>query len=90
MWRLPIGRVLKILVRLLCILVGALTLSFLAAKGVLAPIGQWYEMNKAQSFDDVSEAFVVALAVQAIVAVAGGWLGDWAFRKWRQKQPDRH
>ena len=80
----------KILIRLLCILVGALTLGFLAAKGVLAPIGQWYEMNKAQSFDDVSEAFVVALAVQAIFAAAGGWLGDRAFRKWRHRQLDRH
>ncbi|WPH14588.1 hypothetical protein [Variovorax paradoxus] len=79
----------KILIRLLCILGGALTLSFLAAKGVLAPIGQWYEMNNARSFDDVSDAFVLALAVQAIFAVAGGWLGDWVFRKWRHKQPDR-
>jgi hypothetical protein len=79
----------KILARLLCILVGALVLSFLVSKVVLAPIGQWYEMKKAQSFDDVSDAFVIALAVQAIFAVAGGWLGDWAFRKWRQKQLDR-
>ncbi|CAN7195754.1 hypothetical protein [Variovorax paradoxus] len=79
----------KILIRLLCILVGALTLSFLAAKGVLAPIGRWYEMNKARSFDDVSEAFVAALAVQAISAVAGAWLADWVFRKWWHKQPDR-
>lgn len=79
----------KILIRLLCILVGALALSFLVAKGVLAPIGQWYEMNKAQNFDDLSNAFVLALVAQAISAVVGGWLGDRIFRKWRQKQLDR-
>ncbi|BEP46914.1 MULTISPECIES: hypothetical protein [Variovorax] len=79
----------KILIRLLCILVGALTLSFLAAKGVLVPIGQWYEMNRAQSESDLSQAFVIALAVQALCAIAGGWLGDLAFRRWRQKQLSR-
>ncbi|TWD87328.1 hypothetical protein FB547_103310 [Variovorax beijingensis] len=36
-------------------------LSFLVAKVVLVPIGQWYEMSKAQSFDDVSDAFVLSL-----------------------------
>ena len=79
----------KILIRLLCILAGALALSFGVAKVVLVPVGQWYEMNKARSFDDVSEAFVAALAVQAISAVAGAWLADWVFRKWWHKQPDR-
>lgn len=79
----------KILIRLLCILVGALTLSFLAAKGVLVPIGRWYEMNRAQSESDLSQAFVIALAVQALCVIAGGWLGDRAFRKWRHKQLDR-
>ncbi|MBW8715548.1 MAG: hypothetical protein JF629_07100 [Variovorax paradoxus] len=79
----------KILIRLLCILVGALTLSFLAAKGVLVPIGQWYEMNRAQSESDLSQAFVIALAVQALCASVGGWLGDLAFRSWWQKQLSR-
>jgi hypothetical protein len=79
----------KILIRLLCILVGALTLSFLAAKGVLVPIGRWYEMNRAQSESDLSQAFVIALAVQALCVIAGGWLGDRAFRRWRQKQLSR-
>ncbi|RSZ36497.1 hypothetical protein EJO66_14660 [Variovorax beijingensis] len=79
----------KMLIRLLCILAGALALSFLVAKVVLVPIGQWYEMNKAQSFDDVSEAFVVALAVQALCVIAGGRLGDLAFRRWRHKQLGR-
>jgi high-affinity K+ transport system ATPase subunit B len=77
------------LIRLLCILAGALAFSFLVAKVVLVPVGQWYEMNKVQSFDDVSEAFVVALVVQAIFAVVGGSLGDRAFRKWRHKELGR-
>lgn len=79
----------KILIRLLCILAGALALSFLVAKVVLVPIGQWYEMNRARSENDLSQAFVIALAVQALCVVVGGWLGDLAFRKWRQKQLSR-
>ncbi|WP_418146669.1 hypothetical protein ABL850_02375 [Variovorax paradoxus] len=79
----------KILIRLLCILAGAFALSFLVAKVVLVPIGQWYEMNRAQSESDLSQAFVIALAVQALCAIAGGWLGDRAFRRWRHKQFDR-
>ncbi|CAN7195812.1 hypothetical protein LJR161_000570 [Variovorax paradoxus] len=79
----------KILIRLLCILAGAFALSFLVAKVVLVPIGQWYEMNRAQSESDLSQAFVIALAVQALCAIAGGWLGDLAFRRWRQKQLSR-
>ncbi|MGJ7504690.1 hypothetical protein ACSFBF_30335 [Variovorax sp. ZT5P49] len=77
------------MLRLLCILAGVLALSFLVTKGVLAPIGQWYEMNKARNFDDLSDAFVLALVAQAISAVVGGWLGDRVFRKWRQKRLDR-
>ncbi|SDX37738.1 MULTISPECIES: hypothetical protein [unclassified Variovorax] len=79
----------KILLRLICIVLGGLALSFVVAKCVLVPIGQWYEMNKAQSESDLTQAFVIALAVQAICAIVGGWLGDWAFRKWRQKRLDR-
>ncbi|CAN7198569.1 hypothetical protein LJR260_000474 [Variovorax paradoxus] len=79
----------KILIRLLCILAGAFALSFLVAKVVLVPIGQWYEMNRAQSESDLSQAFVIALAVQALCVIAGGWLGDRAFRKWRHKQLSR-
>ncbi|WP_145742525.1 hypothetical protein [Variovorax beijingensis] len=79
----------KILIRLLFILAGALALSFLVAKVVLVPIGQWYEMNRAQSESDLSRAFVIALAVQALCVVVGGWLGDRGFRTWRQKQLDR-
>ncbi|MGJ7537379.1 MULTISPECIES: hypothetical protein [unclassified Variovorax] len=79
----------KILLRLICIVLGGLALSFVVAKGVLVPIGQWYEMNKAQSESDLTQAFAIALAVQAICAIVGGWLGDWVFRKWRQKRLDR-
>lgn len=79
----------KIFIRLLCILAGGLALSFLVAKIVLVPIGQWYEMSRAQSEEDLSQAFVISLAVQALCVVVGGWLGDCAFRKWRQKQLDR-
>ncbi|CAN7186669.1 hypothetical protein LJR099_000468 [Variovorax paradoxus] len=79
----------KILIRLLCILAGAFALSFLVAKVVLAPIGQWYEMNRAQNESDLSQAFVIALAVQALCVIAGGWLGDLAFRRWRHKQLSR-
>ena len=79
----------KILLRLICIVLGGLALSFVVAKCVLVPIGQWYEMNKAQSESDLTQAFVIALAVQAICAIVGCWLGDWAFRKWRQKRLDR-
>jgi len=32
---------------------------------------------------------MVALAVQFLALIVGGWLGDWAFRKWLQKRPDR-
>ena len=75
--------------RLLCILTGALAVSFLVTKVVLAPIGQWYEMNKARDFNDVSHAYALALLAQAILFLIGGWLGDRLFRKWRQKRLDR-
>lgn len=79
----------QLLVRLLCILAGALAFSFLVTKAVLVPIGQWYEMNKAQDFNDLSQAYVLALVAQAILAVIGGWLGDRLFRRWQRKQLDR-
>jgi hypothetical protein len=76
----------KLLIRLLCILAGALALSFLVAIGVLIPVTRWYETNLARGLDDLSDAYVLSLAVQAITAVAGGWLGDWLFRKWRHER----
>jgi len=79
----------KILFRLICIVLGGLALSFVVTKGLLVPIGQWYEMNKAQSESDLTQAFVIALAIQALCAIAGGWLGDWLLRKWLRKRIDR-
>jgi hypothetical protein len=79
----------KIFARLLCILAGALALSFLVAICVLIPVGQWYEGNRARSFDDLSDAYALSLVIQAITAVIGGWLGDRLFRKWRRKPSDR-
>lgn len=65
----------NLIVRLLCILAGALALSFLVAVSLLIPLGQWYEMSWARCFDDVSDAYVLSLAIQALCAIAGGWLG---------------
>ncbi|SEF26078.1 hypothetical protein ABL840_03655 [Variovorax sp. NFACC27] len=79
----------KILFRLICIVLGGLALSFVVTKGLLVPIGQWYEMNKAQSESDLTQAFVIALAMQALSAIVGGWLGDWLLRKWLRKRLDR-
>lgn len=77
-----------LLARLSCFPVGALALSFLVATCVLIPFGHWYEMNRARSFDDLSDAYALSLAVQAIAAVIGGWLGDRLFRKRRRKPSD--
>jgi uncharacterized membrane protein len=76
----------QLLVRLLCVLASALVFSFLVTKAVLAPIGQWYELNKARDFNDLSKAYVLALIAQAILVVIGGWLGDRLFCRWRQRR----
>ena len=78
----------KTLIRLLCILVGAIALSLVFYK-LIGPVGHWYELNFARSDGDLGQAYMVALAVQLLALIAGGWLGDWVFRKWRHKQPDR-
>jgi hypothetical protein len=78
----------KTLVRLLCILVGAIALSLVFYK-LIGPVGHWYELNFARNDSDLGQAYMVALAVQLLALIAGGWLGDWAFRKWRHKQPGR-
>ena len=78
----------KILARLFFIVVGALALAFIFYK-LIGPAGQWFELNWAKSDSDLGRIFMVALAVQAISVVAGGWLGDKAFRMWRQRRLDR-
>lgn len=56
---------------------------------LIGPAGQWYELNFAKNDDDLSRAYMVALAIQLVALPAGGWLGDRLFRKWRQKRLDR-
>lgn len=80
---------LKVLLRLVCIVLGGLALSFVVTKVVLVPVGHWYEMSKAQSESDLTRAFALALAVQVSCAVVGGWLGDRLFRRWRWKPSGR-
>jgi len=79
----------KILLRLISIVLGGLALGFVVTKVALLPIGQWYEMNRAQSESDLTQAFAIALAIQVICAVAGGWFGDWLVRRWLKKRTDR-
>lgn len=62
----------KILLRLIGIVLGGLELGFVVTKGLLVPIGHWYEMNKAQSESDLTQAFAIALAIQVLCLVAGG------------------
>ncbi|AGU47686.1 hypothetical protein VAPA_1c05560 [Variovorax paradoxus B4] len=78
----------RFIARLFFIVVGATALGFIFYK-LIGPVGHWYELNFARNDDDLGQAYMVALAVQFLALIAGGWLGDWAFRKWRQRQPDR-
>jgi hypothetical protein len=69
-----------VLLRIAFILAGALLLG-VAANEALRAVGHWYEMNRAQSESDLSQAFVIALAV-----LAGGWLGNLLFGHWRRRR----
>ncbi|MBD9664629.1 hypothetical protein J2W37_001930 [Variovorax paradoxus] len=75
-------------IRLLCILTGAIALGLVFYK-LIGPVGHWYELKFARNDGDLGQAYMVALAVQFLALIVGGWLGDWAFRKWLQKRPDR-
>ncbi|HEX7863975.1 MAG TPA: hypothetical protein VF555_03455 [Variovorax sp.] len=75
----------RLVARILFIVVGAIALGFVFYK-VIGPMGHWYELNFAQNDDDLGRAYMVALAVQLAALIVGGWLGDWVFRKWRQKR----
>ncbi|MET3179919.1 hypothetical protein EJP69_26660 [Variovorax gossypii] len=78
----------RLAARILFIVVGAIALGFVFYK-VIGPVGYWYELNFAQSDDDLGRAYMVALAVQLAALIVGGWLGDRLFRRWRRKQADR-
>lgn len=75
-------------IRVLSILAGAGMLGLFFYK-LIGQVGQWYELNFAKNDDDLSRAYMVALAIQLVALPAGGWLGDRLFRKWRQKRLDR-
>ena len=75
-------------IRLLCIWTGAIALGLVFYK-LIGPVGHWYELKFARNDGDLGQAYMVALAVQFLALIVGGWLGDWAFRKWLQKRPDR-
>ncbi|MBS81192.1 hypothetical protein [Variovorax sp.] len=75
----------SVLLRIAFILAGALLLG-VAANEALRAVGHWYEMNRAQSESDLSQAFVIALAVHAACVLAGGWLGHRLFEYWRRKR----
>ena len=74
--------------RILFTVSGAIALGLVFYK-LIGPVGHGYELNFARNDGDLGQAYMVALAVQLLALIAGGWLGDWAFRKWRQRQPDR-
>lgn len=74
--------------RILFIVSGAIALGLVFYK-LIGPVGHGYELNFARNDGDLGQAYMVALAVQLLALIVGGWLGDWAFRKWRQRQPDR-
>ncbi|MDQ0588921.1 hypothetical protein [Variovorax paradoxus] len=78
----------KTLIRLLCIFAGAIALSLVFYK-LIGLVGHRYELNFAKNDGDLGQAYLVALAVQFLALIVGGWLGDRAFRKWRHKQLSR-
>ena len=79
----------RLLLRLVCIVIAALALSYIFTKIVLAPLGHWYEMTQAHGESDLGKAFLVALVLQLLSFIGGGWLGNWLFRKWLQRRGDR-
>ncbi|MET3395581.1 hypothetical protein ABIC33_006257 [Variovorax sp. 1140] len=75
-------------IRVLFIVAGAGMLGLFFYK-LIAPVGHWYELNFAKNDDDLSRAYMVALAIQLGALPAGGWLGDRLFRKRQQKRLGR-
>ncbi len=64
---------------------GALLLGFIA-NAILIGIGHWYEMKVARSEYDLSDAFMIAIFVQALCVIAGAFTGNWLYRRWRNKK----
>lgn len=78
----------SLVIRILSIVVGAIALGSVFYK-LIGLAGHWYELKFAKNDDDLGQAYMAALAVQLVALLAGGLLGDWAFRKWQHKRPDR-
>ena len=74
----------NVVLRILFIVGGALLLGFIS-NVVLVGIGHWYETRVARSEYDLSDAFMIAVFVQALCVVAGGFVGNWLYRRWRNK-----
>lgn len=66
--------------RLMHILAGSAVTGALAYFGLGRAL-HWYEMNRARSEHDLSNALVTAMAVLIVVIVAGGWIGGWVHRR---------
>lgn len=75
----------NIVLRILFIVGGALLLGVIS-NVILIGIGHWYEMNVARSEYDLSDSFMIAIFVQALCIVAGGLIGNWLYRRWRNKK----
>lgn len=73
------------ILRVFSIAAGALLLGFVSNLGLMG-IGHWYEMNMARSEYDLSDAFMIAVFVQALCIVAGGFIGNWLYRRWRNRK----
>ncbi|WP_418117515.1 hypothetical protein [Variovorax sp. 350MFTsu5.1] len=71
--------------RFLFIAGGGLLLG-LISNFMLVAMGHWYEMNMARSEYDLSDAFMIALLVQALCVVVGGFIGNWLYRRRRSKK----
>jgi hypothetical protein len=71
--------------RILFIAGCALLFGFVS-NSILIGVGHWYELKLARSEYDLSDAFMIAVFVQALCVVAGGFVGNWLYRRWRNKK----
>ncbi|MFS2050738.1 hypothetical protein ACEN9J_28800 [Variovorax sp. Varisp41] len=68
---------------LAAIVAGALIVGFLFYK-LIGPAGQWYELHHARNDGDLGTLYMVALGVQCVSIVVGGWLGSRVYRRLRR------